>query len=501
MFRLSRSKKGLDRVQEGVHVDGLGQVVDASGRKGFFPVSLHGVGAEADDGDVPQGVVPFQGAGRLQAVHARQLYVHEDEVGPGLPRRAEAFLRVKGFADRVALQFEQGADEFHVHDIVFDDKNGIGHGDLPGNTCRAGQGAGGMRGGDGVGRRGAGHPHALWILVFHAIFIVQEQWSGGFVLKFDRLDIENQDGRGLGRPTALNRPASTDVVGAGQADGARPSWLGVVQACNALRTDPDSWWSRVLADPEAVPRVDEDALVIRLRGHEFLEARLEGGRLACRIRHEYLIPALPGSRAVLTADGIRPESRRIGDLAGLAAHYDAVRRRVIQHPRRRRAILDRLFLRHACVIGVDVALPPGRVDLVALGPDGICVLMLLRRYADQDLRLRGPGGVLARILELEGAVKSARHPRIWIEDVLERARALHGPWARRFAALPPVRRIHPWVRLAVVDFDHAQRLGGLAGLRRELARGLGREDDEDDILAIGDAGNLSHRVIFSGMEE
>ncbi len=308
------------------------------------------------------------------------------------------------------------------------------------------------------------------------LYLLSKGNGGGFALKFDRLDIENRDG-------------------------ARPAWLGVVQACNALRVDPDGWWSRVLADPEIVPRVGDDCVVIRLRGHEFLEARLEGGRLACRVRHEYLIPAHPGSRAVLTADGIRPAPRRIGSLAELAAHYEAVRRRVCQRSCRRQAILDRLFLRHACLIGVDVALPFGRADLLALSPDGTCVLVLLRRYADQDLRLRGPGGVCARILELEAGLKSATHLETWVEDQLERMRALRGPWDRRFAAAPGARRIYPRVRLAVVDFDHAQRQGGLADTRAALERGLGREDVWGDILTIGDAGNLSHRAIFSGMDE
>lgn len=295
-------------------------------------------------------------------------------------------------------------------------------------------------------------------------------------MKFDRLDIRNQDG-------------------------AHPSWSGVVQACNALRVDPGSWWSRVLADPEAVPRVGADCVVIRLRGREFLEARLEGGCLACRIRHEYLLPAHPGSRAVLTEDGIRPAPRCIGSLSELVAHYDVVRRRVCQNSCRRQAILDRLFLRHACLIGIDVVLPFGRADLLALSPDGTCVLLLLRRYADQDLRLRGPGGVCASILELEAGLKSATHPGTWIEDQLARMRALRGSWDRRFAALPEVRRIYPRVRLAVVDFDHAQRQGGLADARATLERGLGREDAWGDIMTIGDAGNLSHRAIFSGMED
>lgn len=276
-------------------------------------------------------------------------------------------------------------------------------------------------------------------------------------------------------------------------------WADGVRLCNALADDPGSWWSRILADPEIVTRCDEDGVVVRLRGTPFLEINRGGDELAVRIAHEYLIPAHPGSRAMLSAHGGRPPAARIDSLTELAARYTVVRKRVCGYPNRRGAVLDRLYRRHACVIGVDVPLPLGRVDLVALTPDGTCVFFLLRRYADQDLRLAGPGGIRARIRNLEAELRTCPRPWTLASGMISRMRALRGPWSRRFAMLPEPRLVHPRVRLVVVDFDHAQRQCGLADLRAMLERGLDRDQTREDILTIGDPGNISPRGLFSGI--
>lgn len=277
------------------------------------------------------------------------------------------------------------------------------------------------------------------------------------------------------------------------------SWPALVRRCNVLEADPDSWWSRILADPEIVVRCDENSVTLRLRGNPFLEIRDSGEDLVVRIAHEYLLPAPPGSRAVLTAHGALPAVARIDSLAELAARYEVVRRRVCQYPNRRGAVLDRLYLRHGCLVGVDVPLPFGRVDLVALAPDGTCVFMMLRRYADQDLRLVGPGGICTRLRALEAGLRLSPRPHEFLSAMVRRMRSLNGKWSRRFDMLPEPRRTYPWVRLLIVDFDHAQRQAGLPDLRLALERELDRAQAREDILTIGDPGNVAHGTIFSGI--
>jgi hypothetical protein len=334
------------------------------------------------------------------------------------------------------------------------------------------------------------HLYAQLKSLYHAVFHAQEQWAGGFSLEFEQLAMNSE----FATPCGVRSPGQ----GVG-AEGASPPWLDLVRDCNMLRADPASWWSRILADPEIVPRCDETGIVLRLRGNAFLELQREGQALIARIAHEYLIPAHPGSRVVLTERDARPAVARIDSLEELAERYDVVRRRVCRDSNRRDAVLDRLYARHACVVGVDVPLAFGRVDLVALAPDGTCVFMLLRRYADQDVRLAGPGGICARIRGLEAGLCSVSRPHEAVSALVQRMRAVDGPWARRFALLPEARRIYPRVRLAVVDFDHAQRQSGLADLRMMLERGLDRDQAREDILTIGDPGNISHGVIFSGI--
>jgi len=275
-------------------------------------------------------------------------------------------------------------------------------------------------------------------------------------------------------------------------------WPELCRRLNVLRLEPQNWWERVVADPEAVFCGEESALKVRLRGNDFLEVRLRGTGLQCRIAPEHLLLSHPGARTVLGDAKSPAEPKRIGSLAELAAHYDHVRRRVCVAQDKRAAIIDRLFLRHSCILAVDAALPTGRADLVALSPKGEAVFFLLRRYQDQDLRLKGRGGVVWRMGELAKCLADSENMALWVRNLLERSRHLDTPHARRFCFdKTPV--IHPRARLLVVDFDHAQRLHGLPLLRADLEAGLDHDVAQGDIHCIGDAGNVSHGTFFSGI--
>ena len=275
-------------------------------------------------------------------------------------------------------------------------------------------------------------------------------------------------------------------------------WRELCRRCNELRLEKESWWARIVSDPEAVPCVEESAVTTRLRGNTFAEVELRGPGLQCRIAPEHLLLAHPGARTVL-GDEAAPQPKRVRNLADLARSYDHVRRRVCRHEDRRAAILDRIFLRHSCVLAVDAALPSGRADLVALSAHGTAVFFLLRRYQAGDLRLPGQGGIVWRMHELNRLLANEQTMGCWLRDFLERSRALETPHSRRYrpSANPVV--IHPRVRLLIVDFDHAQRLEGLPSLRTNLEDGLDHSAVRGDIHCIGDAGNISYSTFFSGI--
>lgn len=120
-------------------------------------------------------------------------------------------------------------------------------------------------------------------------------------------------------------------------------WRELCRRCNELRRDPRSWWARIVGDVEAVPRVDETGITVRLRGNVFAEVCLHGPALQCRIAPEHLLLSHPGTRAVLGDTDAVPRQRQVECLDDLARFHDRVRRRVCRHEDRRAAILDRLF--------------------------------------------------------------------------------------------------------------------------------------------------------------
>jgi hypothetical protein len=149
-------------------------------------------------------------------------------------------------------------------------------------------------------------------------------------------------------------------------------------------------------------------------------------------------------------------------------------------------------------MAVDVPLPEGRADLVALSPRGETVFFLLRRYADGDLRLKGRGGVVWRMGEMDRWLAQTGVVEDWLTGLLERCAALDTPHSRRYR-IPASLHVHPHARLLIVDFDHAQRLHGLPALRADLEHGLDRSGARGDIHCLGDAGNISFGTFFSGI--
>lgn len=285
-----------------------------------------------------------------------------------------------------------------------------------------------------------------------------------------------------------------------------PPWQQLCALCNVLYRDQDSWWRGILDDSELVVRVDHDCVALRLGGTQFLTLESRGHGLHARILPELLIQAHPGSRFVLTEADLQPEPRIIGSLVELGSAYSLVRRRVLARTDRRQAVLDRLYLRHRAVAAVDIPMPFGRIDLMVVAADGTCVSYLLRRYMDADLRLTGGGGIVGQLAAVDHWLADADHALSAVQTALDRLRSLDGPWAGRFVRLPNQLRLYPRARLLIVDFDHAQRLSGLSDLlgsvRKEWEKsqsGLDRTLGAGDILTIGDPGNISHKLLFSGI--
>src|SRR6266536_1330440 len=94
---------------------GLGNVLDAAGGKGLLDVVLHGVSGDGDDRDVPGGRILFELADEGEAIHAGQLQVHEDQVGPALLQQGNGLL---GGAD-----LEDVPHQLAVHLVVLDDQH------------------------------------------------------------------------------------------------------------------------------------------------------------------------------------------------------------------------------------------------------------------------------------------------------------------------------------------------------------------------------------------
>src|SRR6185295_2988707 len=120
-----------DELRELAGVDRFGDVAVAAGGEHPLLVAFHGVGGEAEDDDAAHRRIFPQQPRQLQAVHAGELDVHQDQPGRELLQHVQRFLGVAGAAHLITLRGEQDLDELQVHRVVVDDQDGFtGHGQL-----------------------------------------------------------------------------------------------------------------------------------------------------------------------------------------------------------------------------------------------------------------------------------------------------------------------------------------------------------------------------------
>src|SRR5215470_890268 len=93
---LTMGEETLDLLNEPVELDRLGIVVVASCLERLFTVPAHGVGRQADHGNVAHRIVGFDASGRLPSVHHRKTHIHEDDVRLFAARHFDTLLSIHG---------------------------------------------------------------------------------------------------------------------------------------------------------------------------------------------------------------------------------------------------------------------------------------------------------------------------------------------------------------------------------------------------------------------
>jgi hypothetical protein len=117
---------GGNRRQEVLIGHRLGDVAIAAGGSNALFVALHRERSERDHRNGAGRFIPLEYPRGLQAVHAGELDVHQDEGRLLLPRELQTDLRVRRLEHGVTRGFQQEDRQRHVGGIVFDDED-LGH--------------------------------------------------------------------------------------------------------------------------------------------------------------------------------------------------------------------------------------------------------------------------------------------------------------------------------------------------------------------------------------
>src|SRR6266550_7101340 len=112
-----------DRRQELPVRQRLGDITITPGRGDALLVAFHRQGSESNYRNGAGRMVGLELRGGLEAVHAGQLDVHQDQVGLHVASQRQPVLGVRGTHHGVARRFQQKFYQLHVGGVVFDDQN------------------------------------------------------------------------------------------------------------------------------------------------------------------------------------------------------------------------------------------------------------------------------------------------------------------------------------------------------------------------------------------
>src|SRR5690606_26627811 len=119
----SRPQQRVDACDQLVLARRLDDVVLGALAQAPGLVGLHALGADDQHGDGLGLVVPRQRAGRLEAIHARQDHVHQDQVGLLAAAHVDAVLGASRGQYVVAVALEQLGQDRRIGRRVLDQKN------------------------------------------------------------------------------------------------------------------------------------------------------------------------------------------------------------------------------------------------------------------------------------------------------------------------------------------------------------------------------------------
>src|SRR3954470_10171304 len=116
---------------KGPDADGLLEVAVESGIEGPLPVLPHRQGRHRHDRHFARPLAAPEEMQSLRSVHARQLEVHEDEIGTVLLRQGDSFLARTCFEHVEAGEMQDVAEELEIALVVLHHEDSVGGHDVP----------------------------------------------------------------------------------------------------------------------------------------------------------------------------------------------------------------------------------------------------------------------------------------------------------------------------------------------------------------------------------
>ena len=290
--------------------------------------------------------------------------------------------------------------------------------------------------------------------------------------------------------------------------------LKLISQLNELEADPKSWWNSLLRKKNTFFAVRPGYLSVYTCGGLLLRIELGNkGRLSCKVHEEYLFLSSTRPYVNLNKDS-EHIFNFITSLQGLVQdkNYQSVQNRIKKYQGEERQGVGLIASKIHSVLDIEVTAeqPTGRavsssvqesgrgsIDLLAVDSKGILWFFEAKLLRNPELRAKNSKPAVIKQIDRyeEWLDKNERKIVDAYNNVLSSYSKLKGSFfQKRRETTKVIKGIRKRPVLLVYGFTEPQRKGKLPPLREELLKhGL----STDDILTIGNAGNLTKKRLFS----
>jgi len=286
----------------------------------------------------------------------------------------------------------------------------------------------------------------------------------------------------------------------------------LIDCLNDLYEGKGSWWQTIVDDDQVFILVRDNHLRVLVHGGLLLMITIDStGKIVCKTHEEYLSLRSEADPYVTISESQTAPPKRIEGLADFVRHYAQIKRRIKLFSGAERQQCQTMSRNIKEIVEKEVGLVLEKsktnnqnkaqfVDLQAVSDDGKMVFVEVKLLSNSEIRSLKTPPVVNQLKKYEDIIKS--HKRRIIDAYTEQCETysqLKGAFFKKKLPNFSNNGIFPTVRLIITDFDGVQLKYLLPQIRENIEKGMGWEQNTNNLITVGNHSNINVGHIFKGI--